>query len=79
LFLVEVSYKSSILAPGFASVQKIEVLMSFDVGSGHVVAVCRRESPRCEKCAGGHETKECVVSVEKVVGVPAGLEIGGVW
>jgi hypothetical protein len=22
---------------------------------------------RCEKCAGGHEMRECVVSVEKVV------------
>ena len=26
---------------------------------GHVAAVCRREVPRCEKCAEGHETKEC--------------------
>ena len=40
---------------------------------GHVPAVCRREIPRCEKCAGGHETKECkeckkcIVLVEKVV------------
>jgi hypothetical protein len=23
--------------------------------------VCRREVPMCEKCAEGHETKECVV------------------
>jgi hypothetical protein len=45
---------------------------------GHVAAVCRREIARYEKCAGGHEMKECVVSVEKVVlsvGVPMGLEI----
>jgi hypothetical protein len=28
---------------------------------GHVAAVCRRKGPRCEKCAEGHETKECVV------------------
>ena len=34
---------------------------------GHVAAVCRREMSRCEKCAEGHETKECVVSVGKVV------------
>ena len=34
---------------------------------GHVVSVCRREIPRCEKCAGGHETKECVLSVEKAM------------
>jgi hypothetical protein len=34
---------------------------------GHVAAVCRRETPRCEKCAGGHGTKECVVLVEKNV------------
>ena len=27
---------------------------------GHVAAVCRREVPRCEKCAEGHEKKECV-------------------
>ena len=33
---------------------------------GHVAAVCRREIPRCEKCTGRHETKECVVLVEKV-------------
>jgi hypothetical protein len=25
------------------------------------------EIPRCEKCAGGHETKECVVWVGKAV------------
>ena len=31
--------------------------------------MCRRELPRCEKCARGHETKECVVSVGKVVRV----------
>ena len=36
---------------------------------GHVAAMCGREIPRCEKRAGGHDTKECVVSVEKVVGV----------
>ena len=28
---------------------------------GHVAAVCRREIPRCEKCAGGHVIKVCVV------------------
>ena len=28
---------------------------------GHVAAVGRREGPRCEKCAEGHEAKECVV------------------
>jgi hypothetical protein len=28
---------------------------------GHVAAVCRREGPRCEKCAEGNETNECVV------------------
>ena len=33
---------------------------------GHIAAVCRREIPRCEKCAGGHKTKKCVVSVEKL-------------
>ena len=33
---------------------------------GHV-AVCKREIPRCEKCLGGHDTRECVVSVGKVV------------
>ena len=33
---------------------------------GNVAAVCRREIPRCEKCAGGHGTKECVILVEKV-------------
>ena len=43
---------------------------------GHVAAVCRRESPRCVKCAGGHETKECVVSVEKVVCVSCGVAHG---
>jgi hypothetical protein len=31
---------------------------------GHVASVCRREIPRCEKCAGGHETNNCVVLVE---------------
>jgi hypothetical protein len=25
-----------------------------------VTALCRREVPRCEKCAEGHETKKCV-------------------
>ena len=45
--------------------------------------MCRREIAKCEKYAGGHETKECVVSLEKVmcvlaVGVPMVLEIGGV-
>lgn len=30
---------------------------------GQVAAVCRREILRCEKCAGGQVTKECVVSV----------------
>ena len=25
------------------------------------MSMCRREGPRCEKCAEGHETKECVV------------------
>ena len=34
---------------------------------GHVTAVYRREIPRCGKCAGGHGTEECVVSVGKVV------------
>jgi hypothetical protein len=29
--------------------------------------MCRREIPRCDKYALGHETKERVVSVEKVV------------
>ena len=33
---------------------------------GHVAAVCRRAVPRCEKCADGHETKECV-ALGKVV------------
>ena len=33
---------------------------------GHVAGVCRREIPRCEKCARGHGTKECVLSVGKV-------------
>ena len=28
---------------------------------GHVARVFRREVPRCEKCAEGHGTKECVV------------------
>lgn len=27
---------------------------------GNVAAVCRRKDPGCEKCAEGHETKECV-------------------
>ena len=27
---------------------------------GHVAAVCRKEVPRCEKCAERHETKKCV-------------------
>jgi hypothetical protein len=35
-------------------------------GYGHVAAVCRREVPGCEKCADGHETKECV-TLGKVV------------
>ena len=39
---------------------------------GHVAAVCRREIPRCKKCAGGNEMKECVVSVEKVICVSCG-------
>jgi hypothetical protein len=34
---------------------------------GHVTVVCRMDIPRCEKCAGGPKTKDCVVSVEKVV------------
>jgi hypothetical protein len=34
---------------------------------GHVAAVGRRVILRCEKCVGGHETKECVVSVGKTV------------
>ena len=34
---------------------------------GHVAAVCRRKITICEKFAGGHETKECVVSLDKVV------------
>ena len=34
---------------------------------GHVTAVCRREIPRCGKCAGGHGTEDCAVSVYKVV------------
>ena len=50
---------------------------------GHVAAVCRREIPRCEKCAGGPETKECVVSVGKCVCVncrgPIVLEIRSGW
>jgi hypothetical protein len=41
---------------------------------GHVIAVCRRDIPRCEECAGGHGTEECVVWVNKLfvstVGVP---------
>ena len=42
--------------------------------------MCRREIPRCEKCAGGHETKEYVVSVEKVVCVSCGGAHGaGDW
>ena len=28
--------------------------------------------PRCGKCAGGHEKKECVVSVKKVICVNCG-------
>jgi hypothetical protein len=43
-----------------------------------VAAVCRRKILKCEKCAGGHETKESVVSVEKVVldvGVPIGVGV----
>ena len=44
--------------------------------------MCRREIPRFEKCAGRHEVKECVVSMEKVVcvscGGPMGVEIRGV-
>nr|AAX30326.1 SJCHGC03015 protein [Schistosoma japonicum] len=35
--------------------------------NGHVAEVCRREIPRCGKCAGGHGTEECVVSAGKVV------------
>lgn len=45
----------------------------------HVAEVCRREIPRCETCAGGHGTKEWVVSVGKlcvsIVGVPMLLRI----
>jgi hypothetical protein len=47
-------------------------------GYGHIVAVCRREMPRCEKCAGGNVwywgRKLCVL----VVGVIMRLEIGSV-
>ena len=32
---------------------------------GHVTPVCRREIPRCGKCAGGHGIEDCVDSVEK--------------
>ena len=38
----------------------------------HVAAVCRRENPICEKCAGGHGTRKCVVSVKQVVCVNCG-------
>lgn len=38
---------------------------------GHVV--CRREMPRCGKCVGGHEKKQCVVSVKKVICVSCGV------
>ena len=34
---------------------------------GHVAVVCRREVPRCEKCAEGYETKECVAFLRGVV------------
>ena len=36
---------------------------------GHVAAVCvcRREIPRCGKCAEGNGIEDCVVSVDKVV------------
>ena len=33
---------------------------------GHLAAVCKMELPRCEKCAKGHDTKECV-ALGKVV------------
>ena len=42
-------------------------LSNFTEDIDALVAVCRREIPRCETCAGGHQTKECVVSVENVV------------
>ena len=32
-----------------------------------MAAVCRREVPRCEKCAEGLETKECVAWGKEVV------------
>ena len=34
---------------------------------GHVAAVCRRDVPRCEKCATWDETKECVALGKVVV------------
>ena len=34
---------------------------------GHVAAVRRRRVPRCEKCAEGHKTKECVALGNLVV------------
>ena len=34
---------------------------------GHAAAVCRKATPRFEKCARGHGTKECVVSVKEAV------------
>ena len=36
---------------------------------GHVVGGRFQEIPRCGKCAGGHGTEDCVVSVDKVVRV----------
>ena len=41
-----------------------------------MVMLQQREIPRCEKCAGGHETKGCVVSVEKGVCVSCGGDHG---
>ena len=37
-----------------------------------VAAVCRREISRCGKCAGGHGTEDCVLSVDQVVCVNCG-------
>ena len=46
------------------------------LGYGHIAPVCRREMPKREKCAGGHETKECVISVKKVMCVRGGGDQG---